>query len=74
MTAVVVMTDDGISHGVPEHRGRGSAFRLETTCGLEFQSWLYAGKRYGEGRGPRPKVSTGGIVDCMACLVRGARP
>lgn len=71
---MTILTSDGVSHGPPEHLGRGSAFRLDTACGLEFQSWLYAGKRYGSrdrGKG-LPEVSADGVIDCMTCLVRRA--
>jgi hypothetical protein len=73
VSAVTVKTDDGISHGVPWHGGRGSAFRLETSCGLEFSSWRYAGRKYGGGR-PTVTVANGGTVNCMTCLVMAAWP
>lgn len=74
MTSVTVKTTDGISHSVPERGERGSGFRIVTSCGLEFQSWNYAGRRlYGRwkrGDGSEvPQVSTEGVVDCMSCLV-----
>ena len=71
---MTILTSDGVSHGAPERNGRGSAFRLETACGLEFQSWLYASKRYGSrdlGKG-LPVIVADGVIDCMTCLVRRA--
>lgn len=73
MSAVTVKTYDGVSHGVPRYGGRGSAFRLETTCGLEFSSWRYAGRKYGDGR-HAVTIANGGSVDCMSCLVKAANP
>ncbi len=71
---MIIVTSDGVSHGPPSAPSRGSAFFLETACGLGFDSWLYEGKRYGDrdlSKG-RPVVTAGGVVDCMTCLVRRA--
>lgn len=75
MTAVVVKTRDGVSHGV---ESRERAFYLETPCGLTFVSWSYQGSRQGRRNRRRPVTqlpeSTTGVVDCMSCLVKETRP
>lgn len=71
---MVILTSDGISHGAPQYDGRkrGSAYWLETTCGLGFNDWHYAGKHYGRRMDvTNPVLKAGGVVDCMTCLVRG---
>lgn len=78
MTVMVIRTHDGISHGVAEHQTRGSGFCLDTACRLLFASWSYRGTKQGR-RNRRKAVArtpelTTGDVDCMACLVRAARP
>ena len=77
MTAVL-KTEDGITHGVPEHPRFQSRSLMETTCGLAFASWTYKGRR--QGRRNRRKSTTQipealmGDIDCMSCLVKGTRP
>lgn len=71
MSDVIVRTEDGVVHGAPNRRSHGSAFLLETSCGLKFRQWRYAGKCYGR----RPYAAEAmptlgmGVVDCMTCLV-----
>ena len=73
---MIIVTSDGISHGQPESLWGGSAFRLDTACGLKFGSWTYAGMKYGDGDpdsdGERPVVTPGFEVNCMTCRVRRA--
>lgn len=73
---MTILTSDGVSHGAPTQGARGSAFRLDTACGLEFRAWTYAGMKYGDGdpddEGERPVVTPGFEINCMTCLVRRA--
>lgn len=77
MTAIVVRTRDGVSHGV-ESRERAFYHVLETPCGMTFASWTYEGYRQGRRNRRRPSAHIPeelmGDVDCMSCLVKGARP
>jgi hypothetical protein len=69
----VLMTDDGISHGLVMN----NAFHKTTTCGRTFVSWVKGTvEKHGPWLGieePLPTLRKG-MVDCMTCIVQARAP